>query len=58
MSEVLCLAQSPLAGTPVSDAVAKKAMPNSATMHPKLVKADFHGSIVTGALWLPSFFVY
>jgi ribonuclease P protein subunit POP4 len=26
----------------------KGAMPNVTTMHPKLVKADFHGSIMTG----------
>ncbi|KAG6813422.1 hypothetical protein H0H92_011119 [Tricholoma furcatifolium] len=42
MSELLGLQQRPPASAPSSTH-----MPSSAGMHPKLVKADFHGSIVT-----------
>jgi len=46
MSELLGLQPRP--PQPVSNSVAAKAMPNSSGMHPKLLKADFHGSIMTG----------
>ncbi|KAG5643455.1 hypothetical protein DXG03_000887 [Asterophora parasitica] len=42
MSELLGLPQ-PAASEPPSS----QAMPSTASMHPKLVKADFHGSIMT-----------
>ncbi|ETW82573.1 RNase P, partial [Heterobasidion irregulare TC 32-1] len=42
MSELLGLAALPASGTP-----SPKDMPSSAGMHAKLVKADFHGSIMT-----------
>ncbi|KAH7929228.1 RNase P/MRP, p29 subunit [Leucogyrophana mollusca] len=42
MSELLGLSFSPLDALPGSEA-----MPNAAGMHAKLVKADFHGSIIT-----------
>ena len=54
MSELLALPPRP--SQPVSPSVAAKAMPKSSGMHPKLVKADFHGSIMTGqndTLFLP-----
>jgi ribonuclease P protein subunit POP4 len=41
MSELLGL--SPPSSVPVAEA-----MPNASSMHPKLVKADFHGSLLTG----------
>ncbi|KAF8153310.1 RNase P/MRP p29 subunit [Crassisporium funariophilum] len=44
MSELLSLSQKPAVETPASMA---KAVPGSAGMHPKLLKADFHGSIMT-----------
>jgi ribonuclease P protein subunit POP4 len=44
MSELLGLAPSPPAPTAVP------AMPAAASMHAKLVKADYHGSVVTGML--------
>lgn len=46
MSELLLLPPAPTASItqPVAEAV-----PNAAAMHAKLVKADFHGSLVTGA---------
>ncbi|THH04257.1 hypothetical protein EW145_g5654 [Phellinidium pouzarii] len=40
MSELLCLSQAP-ASQPTNPT-----MPNSAAMHGKLVKADFHGSVI------------
>lgn len=43
MSELLGLGQIP---TPIPD---KPPLPNSGALHTKLVKADFHGSIMTGA---------
>ncbi|TFK61704.1 hypothetical protein BDN72DRAFT_736118, partial [Pluteus cervinus] len=43
MSELLGLRQPPLAGT----AAKAEDMPSSSGMHPKLVKADFHGSIMS-----------
>ncbi|KAG6879462.1 hypothetical protein C0992_002465 [Termitomyces sp. T32_za158] len=42
MSELLGLQQPPASGLPSG-----QAMPSSSSMHPKLVKADFHGSIMT-----------
>ncbi|KAG5352483.1 Ribonuclease P protein subunit p29 [Termitomyces sp. T112] len=42
MSELLGLQQPPASGRPSA-----QAMPSSSSMHPKLVKADFHGSIIT-----------
>ncbi|KAF9477710.1 hypothetical protein BDN70DRAFT_907112 [Pholiota conissans] len=45
MSELLCLPPRP-SQTPSMEA-ATKSMPNSSGMHPKLLKADFHGSIMT-----------
>ena len=45
MSELLGLSREP--STANTSAMAK-AMPSSASMHPKLLKADFHGSIMTG----------
>lgn len=44
ISELLGLGPQP-AGTVTEQ---NAAMPNVATMHAKLVKADFHGSIMTG----------
>jgi len=44
MSELLGLSREP--GDANTSAMAK-AMPSSASMHPKLLKADFHGSIMT-----------
>lgn len=44
ISELLGLGPQP-AGTVAEENVA---MPNVAAMHAKLVKADFHGSIMTG----------
>jgi len=46
MSELLGLQQKPSQG--VETEVARKAMPNASGMHPKLLKADFHGSLMTG----------
>ncbi|KAF9522153.1 RNase P/MRP, p29 subunit [Crepidotus variabilis] len=45
MSELLNLQQRP--AQPVSRDMVKKAMPSASSMHPKLLKADFHGSIVS-----------
>lgn len=45
MSELLGLQPRPSQPAPTSVA---KDMPKSSGMHPKLVKADFHGSIMTG----------
>ena len=45
MSELLGLSHEP--GDTNTSAMAK-AVPSSASMHPKLLKADFHGSIMTG----------
>ena len=45
MSELLGLSREPSGANPSAMA---KAMPSSASMHPKLLKADFHGSIMTG----------
>ncbi|KAF9547255.1 RNase P subunit p29-like protein [Agrocybe pediades] len=45
MSELLGLSPKP-DSTPAPD-VAAKAMPHSSGMHPKLLKADYHGSIMT-----------
>ncbi|KAG6888281.1 hypothetical protein C0995_009395 [Termitomyces sp. Mi166 len=42
MSELLGLQQPPTSGSPSAHA-----MPSSSSMHPKLVKADFHGSIMS-----------
>ncbi|KAG6854496.1 hypothetical protein C0991_006098 [Blastosporella zonata] len=42
MSELLALQQPPIAGPSSA-----QAMPSSSGMHPKLLKADFHGSIMT-----------
>ena len=42
MSELLSLPPRP------SDDTVVPVLPNSSTIHPKLVKADFHGSIITG----------
>lgn len=44
MSELLGLGPQPTETVTEQNAV----MPNVAAMHAKLVKADFHGSIVTG----------
>ena len=44
ISELLGLGPQP-AGTVTEQ---NAAMPNVATMHAKLIKADFHGSIMTG----------
>ena len=46
MSELLGLQPRP--SQPVPMPAAANAMPKSSGMHPKLVKADFHGSIMTG----------
>lgn len=43
MSELLNLPREPVSSPPSG-----RAIPGSASMHPKLVKADFHGSIMTG----------
>ena len=48
ISELLGLGPQP-AGTVTEQ---KAVMSNVATMHAKLVKADFHGSIMTGERWL------
>ena len=48
ISELLGLGPQPARTTTEQNAV----MPNVATMHAKLVKADFHGSIMTGERWL------
>jgi ribonuclease P protein subunit POP4 len=48
MSELLALGPSP----PASTSTAVPAMPAVAGMHAKLVKADFHGSLVTGILFI------
>ncbi|KAF8193306.1 Rof/RNase P-like protein [Pholiota molesta] len=45
MSELFGLPPKP--AQPPSAEAAAKAMPNSSGMHPKLLKADFHGSIMT-----------
>ena len=45
MSELLGLSREP---SNASTSAMAKAMPSSASMHPKLLKADFHGSIMTG----------
>ncbi|KAF8955707.1 Rof/RNase P-like protein [Flammula alnicola] len=45
MSELLGLSQKP-AG-PLVPSAAAKAMPSASGMHPKLLKADYHGSIMT-----------
>lgn len=47
VSELLGLGPRP-AGTVTEQSAA---MPNVATMHAKLIKADFHGSIMTGECW-------
>ena len=49
MTELLSLSAAP--STPSADP--SSAMPAAAGMHAKLIKADFHGAIVTGAhkLW-------
>lgn len=44
MSEVLALSLPPGSGAPPTP----KSVPSSQTLHPKLVKADFHGAVVTG----------
>ena len=44
MSELL-----PLSASPANGSASPMAMPMAVGMHAKLVKADFHGSIVTGA---------
>ena len=46
MSELLGLAPHPSGTAPA----ATSAMPAAAGMHAKLVKADFHGSFITGVL--------
>jgi len=46
MSELLGLPSKP--ETIPSLDVATKAMPHSSGMHPKLLKADYHGSIMIG----------
>lgn len=46
MSELLGLQPRP--PQPLPQPIAANAMPNSSGMHPKLLKADFHGSIITG----------
>ena len=45
MSELLALSPPPAADCAADHA---SAMPSAAGMHAKLIKADFHGSIVTG----------
>jgi hypothetical protein len=45
MSELLALPVSPASET------ATPYVPNAASMHAKLVKADYHGSLITGALF-------
>ena len=45
MSELLGLPQKPTHATSCDSAA--KQMPNASGMHPKLLKADFHGSIMT-----------
>ncbi|KDR72179.1 hypothetical protein GALMADRAFT_213246 [Galerina marginata CBS 339.88] len=45
MSELLSLPAKPAKIPPPE--LAQKAMPNSSGMHPKLLKADYHGSIMT-----------
>jgi ribonuclease P protein subunit POP4 len=42
MSELLGLAPAP------TDPAATSPVPSSTSMHPKLIKADYHGSIMTG----------
>ncbi|TFK40457.1 Rof/RNase P-like protein [Crucibulum laeve] len=44
MSELLGLAQPPMSSSPPPSA---QTMPGSSGLHPKLVKADFHGSVMT-----------
>lgn len=46
MSELLALGPAPSA---LAASSSGHSMPSAASMHAKLVKADFHGSIVTGA---------
>jgi len=48
MSELLGLPQKPTHA--ITRECAVKQMPNASGMHPKLLKADFHGSIMTGTL--------
>ena len=50
MSELLGLSPQPSSANPYPMA---KVVPSSASMHPKLLKADFHGSIMTGLYRLP-----
>lgn len=45
MSELLGLSREP---SSANGSAMAKAMPSSASMHPKLLKADLHGSIMTG----------
>jgi ribonuclease P protein subunit POP4 len=45
MSELLGLSREP---SGANASAMEKAMPSSGSMHPKLLKADFHGSIMTG----------
>lgn len=53
MSELLSLSREPSSAN--ASAMAK-AIPGSASMHPKLLKADFHGSIMTGSYHLSLLF--
>ena len=56
MSELLGLSHEP---SSANLSAMEKAMPSSASMHPKLLKADFHGSIITGLCsLLPLFYPY
>ena len=48
MSELLGLPQKPTHAITRESVV--KQMPNASGMHPKLLKADFHGSIMTSTL--------
>ena len=45
MSELLGLSREP---SSANTSAMEKAMPSSGSMFPKLLKADFHGSIMTG----------
>ncbi|KAH9955899.1 Rof/RNase P-like protein [Russula dissimulans] len=47
MSELLGLGEAPRNNPPLPSPALAAAMPRAAEVHPKLVKADFHGSIVT-----------
>lgn len=46
MSELLALPIKPASAPSMESA--EKSMPSASGMHPKLLKADFHGSIMTG----------